>query len=130
MKKYLFLLFLFVIYLIIIIKPKTSNVFLSNEMNKNGVSSYTINFDLGINSNDLKKIFDLYDNDFLITNINDFNVKCSNFNDCIKEIYEQENISFEINYLINGFKINSIEIITYDDINNFLFENKIVHSIY
>ena len=50
MKKYLFLLFLFVIYLIIIIKPKTSNVFLSNEMNKNGVSSYTINFDLGINT--------------------------------------------------------------------------------
>ena len=130
MKKYLFLLFLFVIYLIIIIKPKTSNVFLSNEMNKKSVSSYTINFDLGINSNDLKKIFDSYDNDFLITNINDFYVKCSNFDDCIKDIYMQENISFETNYLINGFKINSIEIIAYDDINSFLVKNEIIHSIY
>lgn len=110
MKKYLFLILLFTIYICLTFKDNTHPV-LNYEENSN---ERKIVFENGINTNDLKLKLLKYDGKYLITKINDIEVKCSYIDKCINQIYEQEDRYFEEKNIANGFKVDNIVIYTED----------------
>ena len=129
MKKYLFLLFLFCFYLSLINHPKTKQT-LSYDNNEKGIILCNVNFNNGINSNNLVNLLNSYQDEFLINMINDIKVSCNEVDICIKQVYEQMDYDFESDYIANGFKINTIKIITSSEkINKFLNKNKLNYYI-
>lgn len=110
MKKYLFLILLFILY-----------IFLKSNIKVKPVINYNVNdgerkiiFENGININELKNKLLNYEGKYLITKINDIEVKCSYINECINQIYEQEDKYFEEKNIVNGFKVDNIVIYTED----------------
>lgn len=133
MKKYLFLLFLFFIYVFLSIYPKTSEVVQYNTY-EHSILASQIEFPSGMNSNSLNNILKKYKKEYVVSNIDigktGINVLCEDFNNCINQIYEQCDSLFELNTLVSGFKINKINIITYNDyLVNFLDEQNINYKI-
>lgn len=116
MKKYLFILFLFLIYIILKLSPIKKQM--SYELN-NYNNSYVyalIYFNNGINSYDLKQKLSSYDFEYYINKIkvndNMQEVSCSKLIKCLNQLYSINTLEFEEKYLINGFKITEIYIIS------------------
>ncbi len=134
MKKYLFLLCLLVIYLILMLTPKTTDVISYQDIKKEGVVTVMIYYENGINSKDLKTLFDDYEGEYYVlklqVNKEDIMVSCSDFKNCIDEVYSFNNNEFETNYITTGFKINRVYFISYrDEIEKYLNSNQIVYKI-
>lgn len=132
MKKYLFLLFLFFLYLTVVSLPKTASV-LSYDDKQSGVVNVMISFDGGINSNDLKLFFDNYNKEYKVYNINvkdgDILVSCSDFDNCLKMVYELNNEDFETSYLVNGFMVNDVSFLAYkEEIDEYLYNKSFVYK--
>ena len=135
MKKYLFLLLLFLIYIMCIINPKANKVSKEVKTDNYGAVSVFIKYDKGINSFELKKIFDNYSDSYYITdfniNDNDILVSCSDFDSCIKDIYSIYDSDFETKYIASGFRINSISFLAYkENIEDYLSKYDIVYKTY
>ena len=133
MKKYVFLLFLFIIYLLINVKNNNPVISYQNNNNKS-VLDFTLSFETGINSNDLVKVFKEYDKDYYINEIyiddKILDVSCTYLSKCIDEAFNLENEEFKIKYLIKGFKINKVNLIAYkDEIEPFLQKENISYSL-
>lgn len=129
MKKYLFLLLLFLFYLILISKKEaTSLASYVNDENES-VKTITIRFQNGINSKDLINEFSIDKDSYLILNMelenNTYNVNCNKIDECIKNIYEEEDEAFNTKYVASGFKINSLTYLSYDLLNDKFFEDYI-----
>lgn len=135
MRKYLFLLFLFLIYIICILTPHTNKV--SNEViDDYGLVSVFIEYDKGVNSFELQKVFDNYNDSYYITNFNinsndDVLVSCSDFDKCVNDIYTIYDYDFETKYIASGFKINSVSFLAYkDNIEKYLSKYNVAYKIY
>ena len=129
-KKYFFLLLLFIIYIVLITKEETKDVSV-NISDKNNISDYKIMFVNGINSNKLQEIFYLYKKDYLIFKINKYDVSCDDINICINQIYKEQTLDFEIERIVNGFKINVIElVVSKEDIQDIFNKKDLTYKIY
>ena len=129
MKKYLFLLFLLIIYFVININQDTKEVLYEINDSDIYIGSYKLKFPLGINSNDLINKLSNYNNDILIIKINNIDVKCEDINNCIKQFYDQKDEEFIIKN-VSSFKIDSIEFIAdKQDINVFLEKEDLITYI-
>ena len=130
MKKYLFLIFLFLIYLILSFSNKTQEVISYNDENNSSVSNIIVSFKDGINSNKLIDLFKDYKDEYYVKEIigekNNYYVSCISIEKCISQISE-ENKYGDISYFISGFKVKNIKLLTYKD-RFILFANK--KSIY
>ena len=125
MKKYLFLLLLFLIYIVCIINSNTNKVSKEVKTDNYGAVSVFIKYDNGINSFELKKIFDNYNDS------NDILVSCSDFDSCINDIYAIYDSDFETKYMTSGFRINSISFLAYkENIEDYLSKYDIVYKTY
>ncbi len=119
-KKYLFLLVLFIIYLILKVnaQEETMPVF-SYDNEQRSIKNITIRFENGINSTELSNKFKEYENDYLISGIKlddrEFNLECNDIEQCLNDIFCLEDKDFNQKYLLNGFKINEVNFISYDD---------------
>lgn len=116
MKKYILLLFLFFVYIILSINNnKTTLVSIQNS--NISVDVLDIEFVKGINSNNLKNIFEKYKYDYLINkfflNKNEVTMKCNNISNCIDDFLSTNYNDNYYDYLLNGFKIKKISIVTY-----------------
>ena len=129
MKKYLFLLFLFIIYLLICSVNDDKVVNVASYNKKYSTNTYILNFNNGINSKVFEDIIKNYEKEIYIYKINDTKGSCNNFNDCIKDIYTMNDYNFEINYIASGFKIDKIELISDYSIEKFLDDNNINYII-
>ena len=135
MKKYLFLLLLFLIYIMCIINSNADKVSKEVKTDNYGAVSVFIKYDKGINSFELKKIFDNYSDSYYITdfniNDNDILVSCSDFDSCINDIYSIYDSDFETKYIASGFRINSISFLAYkENIEDYLSKYDIVYKTY
>ena len=135
MKKYLFLLFLFIIYLLltIIVNSRTKPVISYNKENES-VISILLKFEDGINSKKLSDLFNSYNNEYYIYNIKlkneNIDLSCNHVDSCLEEIFSQEDNYFGMLNITNGFKINEVEFLAYkDEIFYFLDKNKLVYEI-
>lgn len=134
MKKYLFLIILFVIYVLLISFNKTEPVLSYDSIDEVGVSEYYIEFKNGINSNNLDTIFNKYNKEYYITyikikNDNEYKTSCNYINNCIKDIYKQESNEFNTKY-INGISITNLHLLAYkDEMSKFLDKNNIDYII-
>lgn len=134
MKKYFFLLFLFIIYLVILLNNNDTKYVNLNQNIDNHILDITLNFDSGINSNDLNKIFSEYNKEYYIKEISlsdeKIELSCDSFLVCVIDIFELKDDNFYNKYIVNGFKIKNINFITYkDDIISFLDNKKINYTI-
>jgi len=134
MKKYLFLLALFIIYLILIFRNDSAPVLSYKNRYDDNVSRITLNFKNGINSNKLKTIFSNYTNDYYMYNIKIDNeyigLSCTDVDMCLKNIYDKQDISFSTIYMANGFNVKELELLAYtDEILEFLKENNLEYKI-
>ena len=116
MKKYILLLFLFFVYIILSINNnKTTLVSVQNS--NSSVDVLDIEFVKGINSNNLKNILEKYKYDYLINkfflNKNEVTMKCNNISNCIDDFLSTNYNDNYYDYLLNGFKIKKISIVTY-----------------
>lgn len=116
MKKYILLLFLFFVYIILSINNnKTTLVSIQNS--NISVDILDIEFVKGINSNNLKNIFEKYKYDYLINKFfldkNEVTMKCNNISNCIDDFLSTNYNDNYYDYLLNGFKIKKISIVTY-----------------
>ena len=115
MKKYLFLLSLFIVYLFLVNKNDVSPAISYENKYDGNVSDISIYFSNGINSNSIKKVFDGYNSDYYVYKIKlkdkDVAVSCSNIDSCLKEVYESEDKSFEILFLVTGFNVQEISML-------------------
>ena len=116
MKKYILLLFLFFVYIILSINNnKTTLVSIQNS--NISVDVLDIEFVKGINSNNLKNIFEKYKYDYLINKFfldkNEVTMKCNNISNCIDDFLSTDYNDNYYDYLLNGFKIKKISIVTY-----------------
>ena len=116
MKKYILLLFLFFVYIILSINNnKTTLVSIQNS--NISVDVLDIEFVKGINSNNLKNIFEKYKYDYLINKFfldkNEVTMKCNNISICIDDFLSTNYNDNYYDYLLNGFKIKKISIVTY-----------------
>lgn len=126
MKKYLFLVVLFIVYLCVSQNDKTTPVISYESALKDGVNSLEISFNNGVNSIVLSKLFNNYKDDYYVTKINDVNVSCNVIDDCIKRVYNQEDEEFNTIYLANGFKVNKIWVLTrLGEIKTYLDDNNV-----
>lgn len=130
MKKYLFLLFLLLIYFILLLFPKTNKV-LSYDDEQTGIINVILNYDSGINSKDLKLFFDGYNKEYYVFKIdinnNETSVSCSDFEKCISDVYKMSDNDFETNYMATGFRINKVYFIAYkDEIEPYLIDKKAI----
>lgn len=133
MKKYLFLLFLLLIYFILLLFPKTNNVLSYDDNGEKGVISVVINYDNGINSNDLKTFFDKYNKEYYVlkmeVNSDELLVSCSDFSSCISDVYKINDNDFEINYISTGFRINKVYFIAYkEEIEPYLNSKNVIYE--
>lgn len=119
MKKYLFLLGLFILYLFLNFNNKTEPVLSENNRYDNGVSEVTIKFNEEINCNNLEKKFSAYENDYYVNQMvikdKTINISCNDFKKCIDDVYEEENNIFLINYISNGFSVKEVTFLAYTD---------------
>lgn len=119
MKKYLFLLGLFILYLFLNFNNKTEPVLSENNRYDNGVSEVTIKFNEEINCNNLEKKFSAYENDYYVKQMvikdKTINISCNDFKKCIDDVYEEENNIFLINYISNGFSVKEVTFLAYTD---------------
>lgn len=135
MKKYLFLLFLFTIYIFLIISNRSKPVISYDDVNNYGVSMVDITFEDGISSNKLDKLFNKYSDEYLITNIklknnSEYKLSCNNIGKCIKDIYDEEDNYFNVTYISNGITITHMTLISYtDNISSFLNKNNIYYKM-
>lgn len=136
MKKYLFLLFLFIVYLLLIIRNNTLSkpVVYYDKKYKNGVCDLTLEFNNGINSKDIDKLFSNYNNEYYIYSIGlkdkEIKLSCDNISNCLKSIFDQEDNVFGMLNINNGFRINKINFITdKEKIIKYLNANEIVYEI-
>ncbi len=117
MKKYLFLLFLYLFYLFIILNKKDTKMVSLSIDDDSCVKQVTLKYENGINSKNLLDVFSEYDN-YLITNIqldnNIYDVRCEKISDCIKDIYQEESNLFYLKYGASGFKVDSITYYKYE----------------
>ena len=116
MKKYILLLFLFFVYIILSINNnKTTLVSIQNS--NISVDVLDIEFVKGINSNNLKNIYEKYKYDYLINKFfldkNEVTMKCNNISNCIDDFLSTNYNDNYYDYLLNGFKIKKISIVTY-----------------
>ena len=113
MKKYILLLFLFFVYIILSI----NNTLVSIQNSNISVDVLDIEFVKGINSNNLKNIFEKYKYDYLINKFfldkNEVTMKCNNISNCIDDFLSTNYNDNYYDYLLNGFKIKKISIVTY-----------------
>ena len=118
MKKYFFLFFLIIIY-IFINSSRSEHAFLNTDNNYNIIDKMHISFNNGINSKKLISILNEYDYEYFIDKINiynkDYDIKCNSIESCIKDLYNLFDDSFYDKYIMNGFKINNIDIIVKKD---------------
>lgn len=133
MKKCLFLLFLLVIYFILTLSPKTKDVLSYEDLKNDGVVMIEIKYENGVNSKELKTLFDDYDGEYYVSKLDingeEIMVSCSNFKKCIDDIYAFNNLEFETNYIVAGFRITSIYFIAYrDEIEKYLSYNNVVYK--
>lgn len=135
MKKYLFLLGLFILYLFLNFNNKTEPVLSENNRYDNGVSEVTIKFNEEINCNNLEKKFSAYENDYYVKQMvikdKTINISCNDFKKCIDDVYEEENNIFLINYISNGFSVKEVTFLAYtDEIIPFLNTNNFNYTLY
>ncbi len=134
MKKYLFLLALFIIYLILIFRNDSVPTLSYQNRYDDNVSRVTIEFENGINSNNLKTLFYKYTKDYFIYNVkvnNEYiSLSCTNIDSCLKGIYDEQSISFNIIYITNGFNVKELELLAYTgEILEFLNENNLTYRL-
>lgn len=135
-RKYLFLLFLFLVYIICILTPHNNKV--SNDVidDYGAVVSVFIEYDKGVNSFELQKLFDNYNDSYYIINFNinsndDVLVSCDNFDMCVNDIYTVYDSDFETKYIASGFKINSVSFLAYkENIEKYLSKYNIAYKTY
>ncbi|MEG2311638.1 MAG: hypothetical protein RSB72_02955 [Bacilli bacterium] len=134
MKKYFFLLFLFIIYLIIInTKTKEVNIETNDVLNKN-VIEVTINFINGINSKKLGDTFENYNREVkfkkIETNNDVYDLSCNKISSCQKEILDTFEDEKNFLYLTNGLLIKKVNLVSYkEDLVKFLEYNKFDYKI-
>ena len=130
MKKYLFLMFLFIVYLWVSNVSVTKPVISYEEPLKSSVRNVLIKFNNGINSKNLSNLFISYDDDYYVEKINNTFVSCDEINSCLKIIYDEKNEEFSNVYLANGFRVNEVNILTYlESIKTFLEANDINYEL-
>lgn len=134
MKKYLFLFGLFIVYLFLNFNNKTELVLSENNKYDNGVSEVTIKFNEGINCHNLEKKFRAYESDYYVKQMvikdKTINISCNDFKKCIDEVYEEENNTFLINYISNGFSVKEVTFLAYtDEIIPFLDDNNFDYTL-
>ena len=133
MKKYILLLFLFFVYIILSINNnKTTLVSVQNS--NSSVDVLDIEFVKGINSNNLKNILEKYKYDYLINkfflNKNEVTMKCNNISNCIDDFLSTNYNDNYYDYLLNGFKIKKISIVTYKkEFTELLKDNDVTYII-
>lgn len=134
MKKYLFLVGLFVVYLILSFNNKSVPVLSYQNKYDDGVSTVNIIFNEGINSKSISDLFDGYKNEYYVEQIKlnseDVSVSCTNINDCLNKIYDEHSERFNVLYMPNGFSVKEISLLAYtDEIISFLDKNNLVYTI-
>lgn len=134
MKKYLFLLFLFFVFLVLKLQNREIYALSYNDISNSYVVDLNLNFKSGINSNKLIELLNDYEDEYYIYminyNTNISNITCSIVKECINDIYNIEDNKFIDNYLTNGFVIKNIKLLSYKDkILPFLEENNISYEI-
>lgn len=136
MKKYLFLLFLFIVYLLLIFRNDISSkqVISYDDEHKNSICDITLEFDGGISSKDINELFDNYNDQYYIYNIGlnnkEIKLSCTEIVNCLKNVFEQEDNIFSMLNIYNGFKINKIDLIAdKKEIIKYLNENDVVYKI-
>lgn len=134
MKKYLFLLLLFIIYLILLQLSDEDEVISYDELNTGSAVNVLVSFENGINSNNLSTLFNNYNKEYYVyaLKVNDdkINLSCDLIDDCINEVYDEENNLFYLKYLTSGFKVDEIEFIAYkDEVLPFLNKNNLAYKI-
>lgn len=133
MKKYLFLLFMFIFYLGLIVNKKTGtkSVMVYDDFNKN-VIKIEVLFSKGQNINQIIKTFKSYNDDYQILKVETFkkSYDChEKINDCVKNIYDQENSNFNKIYISSGFSVKSVDVIANkNSISKFLQKNNLVYK--
>ena len=136
MKKYLFLLFMLVVYILLLIRNNTKNVANFNNLsNNNSTINIDIYFENGINSKKLVDEFKNYNYEYLIKNINignnSINLNCKLIEKCINNIYDMNDDDFYNKYIANGFRIEKLTIITdKNHIINYLKNKDYLYRIY
>lgn len=134
MKKYLFLLFLFIVYVFLMIRNYSVPAVSYENRYDDNILNITINFENGINSKSLKTMFDDYKKDYYIYSMkiknDDVKLSCAYINDCLNEIYKEEDNIFNIMYGASGFKIDSVNLLAYkNEIENFLNMNNLSYKL-
>lgn len=135
MKKYLFLLFLFLTYILLILKNNLSTEPVISYDNESGnVVDVVLKFEDGINSKILSNLFKNYDKEYYVYGINLDNEKidlsCNKIDICLEEIFSQEDNDFSMLNITSGFKIDTVKFIAYkDEIVPFLDRNELVYEI-
>ena len=134
MKKYLFLVGLFVVYLILSFNNKSVPVLSYQNKYDDGVSTVNIIFNEGINSKSISDLFDGYKSEYYVEQIKlnseDVSVSCTNINDCLNKIYDEHSERFNVLYMPNGFSVKEISLLAYtDEIISFLDKNNLVYTI-
>lgn len=124
---------LLVVYFILMLSPKTANVLSYEDLKKDGVVMVKINYENGINSKDLKTLFDAYDGEYYVSKLDvngdEIIVSCSEFKKCIDDIYTFNDLEFEANYIATGFKITGVYFIAYrDEIEKYLSSKNVVYK--
>ncbi len=134
MKKYLFLIGLFVVYLILSFNNKSVPVLSYQNKYDDGVSTINIIFNDGINSKRMSDLFSKYKNEYYVEQIKlnseEVSVSCTNINDCLNKIYDERSELFNVLYMPNGFSIKGISLLAYtDEIIPFLDQNNLIYTI-
>lgn len=112
----------------------TADVISYDDKHNDGVIDVSIEFEKGINSNELNGLFKNYEQEYYVYGINtekkEFNVSCADIEECLKDVYKQEDNLFDAKYITIGFSLNELNIIAYtDEIISFLNENNLTYKI-
>lgn len=136
MKKYFFLLLLFIFYLTLYFSQNnnTKQVILYKTFTDDSIVNIELNFDNGINSNDLDAIFNKYNKEYYVKEINlngeCIELSCDNFSLCISDIFRLKDEEFYNKYVTTGFRIKDIKFIAYkDEIFSFLENESLSYLI-
>lgn len=134
MKKYLFLIGLFIVYLVLIFNNKSVPALSYQNKHDDGVSTVNIIFDNGINSKKMSNLFSKYKKEYYVEQITlnseQVSVSCTNINDCLNKIYDEQSELFNIFYISNGFSVKEISLLAYtEEIIPFLDKNNLVYTI-
>ncbi len=133
MKKYLFLLLLFIVYLVLLLQKDDSKMVSYENLNNTNAVKVLIKFENGINSSNLLTLFSDYDNDYYVYSLDIYNeeigLSCNLIQDCINDVFNQKDELFYLNYITNGFKVDKMSFIAYkDEVINFLEKNDLAYE--